>query len=253
VKHAKSRGKEYNLADGGGLALRIKPNGSKYWILNYSRPYNKKRSNLGLGTFPGVSLADARRKREEALKLLAQEIDPKEHKDEEALRQKNAHDDTLEKIAGRWYAVKKSKVTPNYAADVWRSLTLHVFPTLGALPLHKLTAPKAIDTLKPLAAKGSLETVKRLAQRLNEIMVYAVNSGLLNANPLAGIGSAFQAPMKTNLPTLSPKQLPTLMNSLATANIKLTTRCLIEWQLNTMVRPSEAAGTRWHEIDLGNL
>ena len=78
VKQAKPRAKEYNLADGGGLALRIKPNGSKLWLLNYSRPHTKKRANLSLGTFPDVSLADARRKRETASSLLAQDIDPKE-------------------------------------------------------------------------------------------------------------------------------------------------------------------------------
>lgn len=121
---------------------------------------------------------------------------------------------------------------------------------MGALPLHKVTAPKTIEVLKPIAAKGQLETVKRLSQRLNEIMVFAVNTGLLEANPLTGIKKAFPSPKKNHYPTLKPDQLPELMRALTTANIKITTRCVIEWQLHTMVRPSEAAGTRWAEIDL---
>ena len=80
-------------------------------------------------------------------------------------------------------------------------------------------------------------------------MVYAVNTGLIESNPLAGIGKAFKAPDKKHQPTLGPNQLPLLMQTLTTANIKLTTRCLIEWQLHTMVRPGEAAGARWDEID----
>jgi len=249
VKQAKPKTKEYNLADGGGLALRIKPNGSKYWVFNYSRPYTKKRANIGFGTFPDTTLAEARSKRQTARTLLAQDIDPKEHRDQQTQQQRQALDDTFEHIAKQWFEIKKSTVTPNYADDIWRSLKLHLFPTLGKLPLHKLSAPKAIDALKPIAAKGSLETVKRLSQRLNEVMLYAVNTGQLAANPLTGIGKAFQAPQKRNMPTLSPEQLPELMRTLTTASIKHTTRCLIEWQLHTMARPSEAAGTRWDEID----
>lgn len=97
-----------------------------------------------------------------------------------------------------------------------------------------------------------METVKRLCQRLNEIMVYSVNTGIIPSNPLAGISKAFQQPVKQHLPTLKPEELPTLMTALSRASIKYTTRCLIEWQLHTMVRPSEAAGTCWHEIDFEN-
>lgn len=102
------------------------------------------------------------------------------------------------------------------------------------------------------AAKGSLETVKRLCQRINEVMAYATNTGLITTNPLAGITSAFQPPVKQKMLTLKPEQLSELMKALSTANIKMTTRCLIEWQLHTMVRPSEAAGTCWGEIDQDN-
>jgi integrase len=83
-------------------------------------------------------------------------------------------------------------------------------------------------------------------------MVYAVNTGLIENNPLAGIGKAFQTPVKQHLPTLKPEELPTLIKALSFASIKTTTRCVIEWQLHTMVRPSEAAGMCWDEIDFDN-
>ena len=66
VKQAKPRQKEYNLADGNGLALRIKPNGSKYWIFNYSRPHTKRRANISFGIYPDLSLANARKQRDSA-------------------------------------------------------------------------------------------------------------------------------------------------------------------------------------------
>ena len=252
VKQAKPKEKEYNLVDGNGLALRIKPNGSKLWVFVYSRPYTKKRTSLSFGSFPPLSLADARAKREDARKLLANNIDPKEYRDEQERLKELKHNNTLEHIAAKWLDVKKSKISADHANDTWRSLELHIFPDLGKVPIHKISAVKAIEIIEQIAAKGSLETVKRLCQRLNEIMIYSVNTGILENNPLAGISKAFKTPEKKNLPTLKPEQLPTLMMALATASIKITTRCLIEWQLHTMVRPSEAAGARWEEIDFDN-
>lgn len=249
VKQARAKNKEYNLADGGGLALRIKPNGSKLWVFNYSRPHTKRRANISFGLYPDLTLAEARKKRDSARELLAKDIDPKEQRDREKSQNQEAHSNTLEHVAANWLGVKQTEVTPNYAEDIWRSLQLHVFPTLGKLPIHKVTAPKTIEAIKPIAAKGNLETIRRLCQRLNEVMTYAVNTGLLEANPLSGIKKAFQSPEKRHMPALKPAELPELMATIREASIKRTTRRLIEWQLHTMSRPSEAAGTRWDEID----
>lgn len=249
VQQAKPREKEYNLNDGDGLALRIKPNGSKIWVFVYYRPYTQKRTSLSFGTYPAITLAEARSKRKSARELLAKDIDPKEHRDKKYRLNQIAHCNTLEHIAAKWLKVKKTTVSEDHATDTWRSLELHIFPHLGKVPIHKITAVKAIGTIEPIAAKGTLETVKRLCQRLNEIMVYAVNSGLINTNPLAGIGKAFQTPLTQHLPSLKIDQLPDLLKTLSFASIKTTTRCLIEWQLHTMVRPNEAAGTQWNEID----
>jgi len=250
VKQAKPKDKVYTLADGGGLQLRVKPNGSKLWLLDYRRPYTKKRTSLSLGSYPDVSIAEARKKRTEARELLAKEVDPQEHRDENKRLTETAHTNTLKHVAAQWLEVKKATISPDHATDSWRSLEIHIFPKLGKVPIHKITAVKTINTIKSLAEKGSLETVKRLCQRLNEIMIYAVNAGILNSNPLAGINKAFQHPAKQHLPTLKPEELPTLLHTLSVASIKFTTRSLIEWQLHTMVRPSEAAGTRWDEINL---
>jgi hypothetical protein len=98
-----------------------------------------------------------------------------------------------------------------------------------------------IDVLKPVAAGGALETVRRLCQRINEVMVYSINIGLITTNPLAGIREAFITPTAKAMPSLKPNQLAKLMKDLSLANIRKVTRSLIEWQLHTMVRPGEAA------------
>ncbi|KPW35753.1 Integrase [Pseudomonas coronafaciens pv. atropurpurea] len=249
VKAAKPKDKDYILTDGNGLQMRVRINGSKLWNFNYIQPVTKKRINMGLGTFPEVSLAQARKRTVEARELVAQGLDPKEKRDAERHAKKAATEHTFENISTAWFELKKDSVTPAYAEDIWRSLTLHVFPDLGPTPISAITAPNVITLLRPLETKGSLETVKRLTQRLNEIMTYGVNSGLIHANPLSGIRSVFKKPKKKNMAALPPEELKELMVAIANASIKRTTRCLIEWQLHTMTRPAEAATSRWADID----
>ncbi|HUE90700.1 integrase domain-containing protein [Pseudomonas sp.] len=249
LKTVKAKDKDYVLSDGNGLQLRVRSNGSMLWNFNYRDPVTNNRINMGLGPYPDLSLANARKKAVEARELLAQGIDPKVQRDElkQAKRAETEH--TLENVATAWFELKKDSVTPAYAEDIWRSLTLHVFPDLKTTPLSQISAPMVIKLLRPIEAKGSLETVKRLSQRLNEIMTYGVNSGLIFANPLSGIRAVFKKPKKQNMAALRPEELSELMMELANASIKRTTRCLIEWQLHTMTRPAEAATTRWTDID----
>lgn len=249
LKTVKPKDKDYVLSDGDGLQLRVRFNRSMQWNFNYRHPLTKNRINMALGPYPDLSLAQARKKAFEARELLAQGVDPKAHRDELRQARLAETEHTFENVATTWFELKKHSVTPAYAEDIWRSLTLHVFPSLKTTPLADITAPMIIKLLRPIEAKGSLETVKRLSQRLNEIMAYGVNSGLIFANPLSGIRAVFKKPQKENMPALPPEELPDLMVAIANASIKRITRCLIEWQLHTMTRPAEAAGTTWTEID----
>ena len=249
IKQANPKDKDYALGDGNGLQLRVRINGSKLWMFIYTHPATKKRVTMGFGPYPEVSLAQARKMTLEARELVAIDKDPKEEREITRYQQRAASEHTLHKVAEAWFDLKKESVTQPYAEDVWRSLALHVLPSIGDTPISKLTAPMAIDILRPLEAKGSLETVKRVSQRLNEIMTYAVNSGLIHANSLSGIYEVFKKPKKKNMPALSPDELPELMVAIANASIKRTTRALIEWQLHTMTRPIEAATTRWTDIN----
>ncbi|TKF78077.1 DUF4102 domain-containing protein [Vibrio kanaloae] len=250
VKNAKPKEKEYRLSDGQGLQLRILPSGSKQWQLNYYRPTNGKRANFNLGRFPDVNLAQARKRSLLAKELLAQGIDPQEEQKKKQQEYKEVHEHTFVNVTKEWFEIKKDSVTPDYATDIWRSLELHIFPHLANMPVKSITAPLVIELLKPIEAKGSLETVKRLSQRLNEVMNFATNCGLIQANPLTGIKAAFKKPKKENMAALKPAELPELMGSIANASIKRTTRCLLEWQLHTMTRPAEASGAKWCEIDI---
>ena len=253
VKNAKVETKESTLPDGEGLELRVKPNGGKRWVFKYQRPADKKRTNMGFGTYPEVSLAAARERRREARALLAQGIDPKLHKEEQiatAQAEQEASANTFERMASKWLELKRHDVSEAYAADSWRSLELYVLPFIGSLPIDQIRAPKVIEILRPIEADGKHETVRRLCQRINEILDYSVNHGLLAANPCSAVRKVFKKPTKKHMPTLTPEELPLLMADIANGRLDPTTRCQIEWSLHTLVRPGESAGTRWDEIDM---
>ncbi|HIF9381313.1 TPA: integrase domain-containing protein [Photobacterium damselae] len=249
VDKAKPKNKDYVLSDGQGLRCIVRPNGTKRWVLNYQNPITGKRTNFRLGLYPATSLADARLLRKKYLEYLAKGLDPQE----QLLKQQNHDADekskTFGSVALQWFQKKSPSVTQEHATDMWRSLELHVLPSLSDIPISDLTPKLIVQTLEPIEAKGNYETLRRLCQRINEIMVFGVNLGLIPFNQLANIKAVFTAPQKQHMPTISPSQLGELVNRIYNASLSVTTRNLLMWQLHTMTRPSEAAGTRWDEID----
>lgn len=252
IKQTKPAEKVITLSDGGGLQLRIKPNGSKLWQLRFNKPIDKKPALMGFGAYPAVTLAQARKLRESAKELLAQGINPKEHRDKQNLEKERIHKNTFASVVTNWLALKESEVQAGTLKTITTTLTNHILPHLGTLPITAITAPIAIKALRPIEAKGNLEVIARACQYLNQIMRYATNHGIVHSNPLAGIKEVFMSKKVTNNPHVEPEELPQLLLSIATANIRKITRNLILWQLHTMTRPAEAALAKWDEIDYGN-
>ncbi|MBK5072057.1 tyrosine-type recombinase/integrase [Budviciaceae bacterium CWB-B4] len=252
ITSAKAEEKDYTLHDGGGLFLLVKTNKRKIWRFKYSRPLTKKQALKTYGPYPEISLAEARKMRDEDRVLLAKKIDPQEH------RKKLEHDliiskeNTFLKIAEQWFKIKKTNISADYAKDVWRSLEKDVLPRVGMMSITDIKAQDMIKVITPVSDAGKLETVRRLCQRINEIMDYAINCGHIDANPCAKISRAFEAPEKNLMPSIPPQELPKLFKRLFSTNIEIQTKNLFLWQLLTMTRPVEAAATRWEEIDFNN-
>jgi len=249
VLRAKATEKDLTLHDGDGLFLIVKTSGKKLWRFRYQRPNTKQRTMIGLGAFPALSLANARGLRAEYLALLANGNDPQIQAEVAQEQKQIALDSIFSTVAANWFQLKSKSVTQDYAKDIWRSLDKDVLPFVGKLSIQNIKARTLIEALEPIRARGALETVRRLIQRINEIMIYAVNTGLIDSNPASGISMAFERPKKQNMPTLRPEELPNLMKKIETSNLSVSTRCLILWQLLTLVRPSEASGAKWNEID----
>lgn len=250
VQKAKPSSKPYLLFDGKGLCLQIKPSGKKYWRFRYSRPSTGKPTEVSMGSYPEISLADARIEHQKYLSLLAKGIDPKELEREAKTQVKTAEESRFSTVAKKWHDVKREHVSEKHATQIWSSLERDVFPALGNIPVTEIKAPMLIAALKHIEVRGALETLTRLIQRVNEIMEFAINLGILEANPLSHVGRVFKKPQTEHMPTIRPERLPELTRAIETTNLGLLTRYLIKWQLLTLTRPVEAAQAKWEEIDI---
>ena len=249
ILKATPREKDFTLDDD-GLFLLVKTSGKKLWRFRYQRPGSSSRTNLSLGSYPALTLAAARQIRDQHLTTLVQGMDPQQQQVQASKQRQIELDSIFSTVAAKWFQIKSRSVSEDYAKDIWRSLDKDVYPTIGAIPVQEIKARTIVEALEPIKARGALETVRRLVQRINEIKIYAVNTGQIDANPASGVGIAFEKPKKQNMPTLRPEELPKLMRALVMSNLSVPTRCLIEWQLLTLVLPSEASGARWDDIDL---
>ncbi len=108
-------------------------------------------------------------------------------------------------VAKQWFVLKQASVSAKHAEDICRSLEKDILPSTENVPVQDIKARLLIQVLEPTKARGALETVRRLVQRINEIMIYAVNTGLIEANPASGIGNAFERPKSSICRLYAPK------------------------------------------------
>lgn len=251
IANAKPKDKKYPLTDSGGLFLLVKPNGAKLWRFNYYKPYTKNRTEIGLGSYPDVNLARAREIREEYRSLLSQNIDPHTHR--QAIEQAKQTEiyNTFENVAWAWYEWRqiRANFSQGYARDVKSLIERILLPAFGKYPITQISAPMALKAFKPLQEKGTLETLKRAIQKMNEIMTFALHREIIQHNPLVNISKEFDSPTVEHFKTIKPEDLSEFLFTLNTAQIQLQTRYLILWQLLTMTRPNEAATAKYEDID----
>lgn len=251
VDRAKPKEKEYTLSDGQGLYLLVKSNGSRLWRFNYYKPFSmpKKRILLGLGKYPEISLAQARKLRDENLALLAQNIDPQEYRQNQNAEEISKRENTLLKVAEKWKAKKALEVQEQTISKGWARLEKHLFPKLADTPISLITPQIVIKTLEPLRARGVGDTLHRVIRQLNEILNFAVNMGLIEFNKCVNVASSFPSYQSQNHPTIRPEALPEFLSDLNHGNSSSVVKDLIKWQLLTMLRPKEAVSAEWAEID----
>ncbi len=245
MRSAKPQEKEYTLVNGDGMFLLIHPNGSKYWRFRFL--FGGKQHLMAFGVYHETSLADARQKREEARKLVAAGIDPREHK--RAVKEEQAKENiTFESVARKWHAANK-KWSEEHSRRVLKSLEDNLFSAIGKRSIEELKTRDLLAPIKVVEATGRFEVASRLQQRTTAIMRYAVQSGLIDYNPAQEMTGAVASSNRVHRPALELKRLPELLRRIDGYTGRLLTRLAVELTLLIFIRSSELRFARWSEID----
>ena len=249
IKQAKPRDKAYKIFDGGGLFLLVNKNGSKYWRLKYR--INDKEKLLALGVYPLISLKEAREKRFEAKKKIAQGIDPNDHKKAEKRAQREIADNSFEAVGYEWLEKKRLSWSKVHASKVEWMLTSNLFPWLGKRPIAEIDPPELLATLRRIESRGALETAKRVKQVAGQVFRYAVATGRANRDPSQDLKEALATPVKSHHAAVTePKEVGPLLLVLDGYQGSPIVRAALKLAPLTFVRPGELRHAEWTEFDI---
>lgn len=251
VKNAKPLVKEYKLTDGFGMFLRVTPKGSKYWQMAYR--FEGKQKLFSIGVYPAVSLSDARQRRDEARRLLAQDIDPNAKKQAEVkeLKAKRDNTRTFKAVTKAWFSTK-TKWSDDYGDSVWKRLETYVFPVIGDKDVAELDTGDLLVPVKKVEALGYLEVAMRIQQYITAILRHAVQQKLIRHNPAYDMEGAVQKPQTEHRPALELEEIPQLLKKIAEYKGRRLTILAIQLNLMIFIRSSELRFARWSEIDFNS-
>lgn len=249
IKKAKPADKPFKLYDEKGLFLIVTPTGGKWWRLKYR--FGGKEKLLALGTYPEVSLARAREKRDEARKLLADGIDPGQMRKATKTQIAERAANSFEAVSREWFAKHLADKAENHREKVIRRLEKDVFPWLGGRPIAEITAPELLTTIRRIEARGAVDTSHRVMQSCGQIFRYAVATGRAERDPTADLRGALP-PVKTeHLPALvEPKAVGELLRAIDGFRGSFQVQCALRLAPMLFVRPGELRKAKWEDFDL---
>ncbi len=247
VQKAKAQDKPYKLKDGDGLFLLIHSNGGKYWRFRYF--FAGKEKMLALGTYPEISLLDARDKRFAARKLLANGEDPSANKKQKKRQAEFNAGNSFQSVAKEWFETNKSKWTPEHAERLWRRLELHMMPEIGDRPISEIKSLDLLDALRKVEKRGTTETSHRLLQTIGVIFRYAVLTGRIQYNPTIDLKGALTPHRTESHPTIQAKGIPDFFVQLEKVATSGQNKLAIRLLMLTFVRQGELRQAKWEDVD----
>lgn len=249
IKAAKPQEKPYKLADEKGMYLLIQPSGGKLWRLDYR--YEGKRKTLALSTYPEVTLADARGRRDAARRILARGEDPGAIKRAQKACRAEQVANSFEVTARRWHEKNESKWSESYAYKTIRMLERDVFPWIGATPIVDLDAPKFLTVARRVEGRGHVDTAHRAMQLCGQVMRFGVAEGLVSRDPTGDLRGALSPVETTHLPSVTdPKRAAEILRMLDAFSGSFPVQCALKLAPLVFTRPGELRKARWVDIDL---
>lgn len=250
IRRANPEAKAYTLGDGQGLSLLIEPNGSKSWRFRYR--YAGKPKMISLGVYPTITLADARSRRDDARKLVAEGKNPSEVRKEQKIALQTESESAFEKIATEWHQMKYAKWSAGYASDIMEAFQNDIFPYVGTRPIGEIKPLELLNVLRKIEKRGALEKMRKVRQRCSEVFRYAIATGRAEFNPVADLSSALEVHQSNHFPFLKADELPDFLRALDSYTGSQLVQIATKLLMITGVRTIELRAALWSEFDLDN-
>lgn len=249
IRNTKPAEKPVKLFDGGGLFLLVTPAGQRYWRLKYRAAGKEKL--LALGVYPEVTLATARRKRDEAREKLAAGIDPSEAKKAEKRTVRLNAENSFEAVAREWHAKYAPTWSESHGSRILRRLEVDAFPWIGGKPIADLAPPDVLDALRRVEKRGALETAHRLHANVSQVCRYAVATGRAQRDVTADLRGALPPVQQEHMAALTdPKQVAELLRAIDGYQGTFPVICALRLAPLLFQRPGELRAAEWAELDL---
>jgi len=251
VRTAKPQAKDYKLTDGEGLFLLVAISGGKRWRLKYR--FGGKEKLLALGTYPDVSLLEARNKRHEARNQLAHGIDPggerkalkqTEHEKQEII------ENSFEIVAREWHTKFSGQWTEGHAVTIMSRLERDVFPWLGTKPVSEVKPVDLLAVLRRIEGRGALETAHRVRTICGQVLRYAVATGRAERDAAADLRGALPPTQERHHAAITdPKEVAELLRAIDGFKGTFHVKCALKLSPMLFVRPGELRQMEWAEIN----
>lgn len=249
VSNARPKAKMYKLFDGGGLFLQVNPSGGKHWKMKY-RKNDGKESLLTFGSFPAVSLEQARKMRDEAKSQMALGIDPGIARQEAKAERTNRARNTFEAVTREWMEIHATKIRPQSVHRYEVELDKFVYPIIGKRPIAEMKGPDFLAMLHGIEAQGRLYATKRVAILCGMIMRFAVATGRAEYDPLPSVRGSLRAhKTKHHAAMTDPKEVGRLLRTIDAYPGGLVVSSALKIAPYVFVRPGELQQAKWADID----
>lgn len=249
ILNAKPAAKPVRLFDGNGLYLEIAPSGGKWWRLKYR--FERKEKRLSLGVYPEVSLKDARNQRDEARKLLANNVDPSQNRKATKAAILDRAANSFEVIAREWINKFSATWSPGHSNRTLRRFELDIFPWIGALPITKISAPKLLAVIQRIEQRDALETAHRVLSNCGQIFRYAIATSRADRNPAADLKGALSPVKSTHFAAITePEKVADFLRAIDQYKGSFIVHSALRLAPLVFVRPGELRTAKWTNIDL---
>ncbi|MXS82155.1 tyrosine-type recombinase/integrase [Nitrosomonas oligotropha] len=248
IRNIKPGVKSIKLFDERGLYLEVSPSGGKWWRLKYR--FDNKEKRISLGVYPDISLKDARDRRDEARKLLANGVDPSENRKAIKSTRMDRAANSFEVVGREWFAKYSPTWASNHGDRIIRRFERDIFPWIGGRPIAEITAPELLSVIRRIESRGALETAHRALSNCGQVFRYAVATGRAERDPSGDLRGALPPVKGTHFAaTTEPKRVAEILRAMDGYEGTLTVRCALRLAPLVFVRPGELRNAEWANID----